>query len=180
MARTIAGLLGTDIRAIISRKKRSSIRALTCVFDQLFNRDDDYEPLDVDLRAYDPLIVAGPIWIHKLASPVRTFLKAPELHGKTIHLFVSHSGNYFEEDADAIRAELSSRGIVPGGPWGLLTRPDGEWHPRNPVGAMLKGIYTTFTADKPPELIERDTVSLLRSPEQGGLHDLIAGNAPAR
>jgi len=176
MARTIAGLLRADTGEIISRKKRSSLLAFTCVFDQLFDRDDDYEPLEVDIPAYDPLIIAGPIWIHKLASPVRTFLKSPELRGKTIHLFVCHSGNYFAEDADRIRAELTSRGMFLRGPWGLLTRPDGEWHPRNPVGAMLKGIHTTFTADKLPEAIEQDTISLLHNPEQNSLLSLIADN----
>jgi len=161
VAKKIAEMVSCNVGAISSKKKRHSIWSLVCVFDQLFDRDDILEPLKLDLRSYSRLFICSPIWIHKLASPVRTFLKLPELRGKDLYLFITNSGNYFEEDAEQIKAEVANLGLNMKGYYEILTRPDGEWHPRNAIGAMIKGIYTVFTPDKPPEEVEKDTEEIV-------------------
>ena len=151
-----------DTERIISKKRRTGFWAINNVVDMLCDQDDVAEPLTHDISAYNPLIFASPIWIHKLCSPVNTLVKNTNLTGKDIYLFVTHSGNYFEADEAVIRKQCDATGATLKGLYGILTRPEGEWHPHNTIGAILKGIHTTLTKDIPPEEIRKKTAELLR------------------
>ena len=89
-------------------------------------------------------------------------MKNMHLEGKDIYIFVTHSGNYFEDDEAVIRKECDAQGATLRGLYGVLTRPEGEWHPRNTLGAMLKGIHTALTEDIPPDEIRKKTTTVLR------------------
>ena len=146
---------------IISKKRRTGFWTINNVFDMLFDRDDIAEPLTHDISTYNPLIFASPIWIHKICSPVKTLMKNTHLAGKDVYIFVTHSGNYFEDDEAVIRKQCDARGATLKGIYGILTRPEGEWHPHNTIGAILKGIHTSITKDIPPEEIRKKAAKLL-------------------
>ncbi len=163
MVREIARRFSCDAEEIISRKKRTGLWTVNNVFDMLLDREDDAEPLRHDIAAFNPLVFASPVWIHKICSPVATVIKHADLTGKDLYVFLSHSGNYFREDGQAIRRSITATGANLRGLYAVLTRPEGEWHPRFALGAILKGIHTTLTSDNPPTKISRDTAALLET-----------------
>lgn len=59
-------------------------------------RDTGFEPLlaeDIDIAAYDDIYLGFPIWADIAPPPIRTFLKAHDWTGKTLHPFISHGGD---------------------------------------------------------------------------------------
>jgi len=112
IAQELARNLSCALEEIVSRKNRHFFWKITCVHDQLFDRDDDMEPVKKDLSGYSQLIVASPIWIHRLSSPVRTFLKYSGLKGKTVWLVLTNNGNFDTNDQNHIIEFVESLGIT--------------------------------------------------------------------
>ena len=55
----------------------------------IFDKDAELQPFTTDLAPYNPIIICSPIWMQKLSSPARTFLKNPALKGKDVYIFAS-------------------------------------------------------------------------------------------
>jgi flavodoxin len=59
-------------------------------------RDSDFEPplaeKVANLAAYDEVYLGFPIWGETAPAPIRSFLKAHDLRGKTIRPFITHGG----------------------------------------------------------------------------------------
>lgn len=132
IARELAKILPCETEEIISRKERHSLWAITCVFDQLFDRDDDVEPVKKDIASYNPLIIAAPVWIHRISSPMRTFLKYAALKENDVFLVLTNNGNFDEEDEKDIRESITSCGLE------------------------VKGCYPVCTSDKDEAALHRD------------------------
>jgi multimeric flavodoxin WrbA len=109
LAQEIARELGCDMVELKSERSRSGFWKVNCVFDQLLDREDDLAPVTKSLELYNPIILAAPIWIHRYASPMRTFLKQAHLHGKDVYAIAAHRGNYREQDGQGIMRLLASR-----------------------------------------------------------------------
>jgi len=123
MAHCLSEMLGCPREEVRSKKDRFYLGAFTCVNDQLFDRDDEIEPSQTDLRLYDPLIIVTPIWIHKIASPMRTFLKRQDLHGRRVFVIAANQGNYSaEKDGQELRAWLEGRGAKVLAVRGIMTK----------------------------------------------------------
>jgi len=132
VAHRISDLLACPREEVRSKKNRFYLGTLTCVNDQLFDRDDENEPSGTKLNEYNPLIIVSPVWIHKLASPMRTYLKNHDLQGRQVYVFATNQGNYTKEkDEHEIRTWLVSRGakvldfrgiMTKGKPWEALRR----------------------------------------------------------
>jgi len=122
IARELARNLNSEIEEIISNKNRHGLWTVNCVFDQLFDRDDDVVPLYRDVREYNPVIIAGPIWIHRFASPLSTLLKSLDLRGKDMYVLVTNQGNYSEKDENNVRNSLAERGAVIRGYASIMTK----------------------------------------------------------
>ena len=122
IARELARNLNGEIEEIISNKNRHGLWTVNCVFDQLFDRDDDVVPLYRDVRVYNPVIIAGPIWIHRFASPLRTLLKSLDLRGKDVYVLVTNQGNYSEKDENNVRNSMAERGAVIRGYASIMTK----------------------------------------------------------
>jgi len=84
---------------------------LTCVLDQLFERDAQIEPFEKDVKGYNPIIIATPIWIGKLSSPARTFIKQSDLQGKEIYILLTYNGSLTEEKENALKEGIISQDI---------------------------------------------------------------------
>ena len=112
IAQELVNNLSCEAVEIISKKNRHYLGTFTCVLDQLFNRDDEIEPVEKDLSAYNPLIIASPVWIHSISSPMRTYLKNSELKEKDAFLILTNNGNYDTEDEDTITKNVTSYGMT--------------------------------------------------------------------
>jgi flavodoxin len=139
VADAISRMLLCPQEEIISKKSRQYLGVLNCVADQLFGFDDRMEPLRHTVQDYAPLVIASPVWMHKLASPVRTVIKKAGLKDRDVYVFVTHRGNYGAADAQAITTWLERQ------------------------GALVKGLYALQTENLPAEQITRETELLVKS-----------------
>ncbi len=80
-------------------------------FENIFDKDAELQPFTMDLTAYNPIIICSPIWMQKISSPARTFLKNPQLKGKEVYLFVTYAGRWGEDKEQEVKKELPERGI---------------------------------------------------------------------
>jgi len=149
VAREMAQNLKCEIEEIISNENRHGLWTVNCVFDQLLDRDDDVVPLYHDVTAYNPVIIAGPIWIHRFATPLRTILKSMDLPGKDIYVVVTNQGNYSEKDENNVRNSLKERGAHIRGYAGIMTRDKTENDLKQETRRVLEDLYNIFPALKP-------------------------------
>ena len=137
VALELANRLSWEVEEVVSRKNRNYLGTVTCVFDQLFDRDDVVEPAKRDLSGYNPVLIASPVWIHKISSPMRTLLKQSNLEGKDAFLVLTNNGNFDGEDEKGIREKISSFGFT------------------------VKGCYPVCTTDKDEAALHRDAQKIL-------------------
>ena len=105
---------------------------LTCVLDQVLAREAQIEPLKKDVKGYNPIIIATPIWLGKLSSPARTFIKQSDLQGKEIYILLTYNGSFTEEKENALKEGVTSQRI------------------------NLKELYKVVTKEKTDEEIKKD------------------------
>lgn len=144
IAQELAKGLSCETEEVISRKNRHFFGTITCVFDQLFDRDDDIEPTKKDLSAYNPLIIASPVWIHRISSPVRTFLKHSEFKKKEAFLILTNNGNYDVEDESTIIQSAKSYGITTKGCYSICTRGKDKRELRQHATSIVKDIASVI------------------------------------
>ena len=72
-ARDMAAILPADHVEVTESKSRSMA---TIVLDVLFGRIPKVAAPDVDLGAYDLVVFVGPVWMGRVASPLRAWFKA--------------------------------------------------------------------------------------------------------
>lgn len=112
VARAISTALHCPAIAIHSEKKRTGMWTITCVLDQLLDRHDTTATPDRPLPPRGPIIVAAPVWIHRIASPMRTFLDSHDFCGRTAVLVLTHRGNFGLQDLTRAGQYLQSRGLL--------------------------------------------------------------------
>jgi flavodoxin len=123
VADTLMEHLACPVENIQSTKNREGfLGVITCVLDQLLNRDDILEPLQKDPKNFNPIILVTPVWIGKLASPSRTCIKQPGFAGKDIYLMLTYNGSLTEEKEKVLREEISAQGITLKGLYKIITK----------------------------------------------------------
>jgi hypothetical protein len=122
VAAELGRAFGCERLELTSMRERTGFWKVNCVIDQLFDRDDLPGPLKLDAAQYNPIIIACPIWIHRLASPMRTYLDHQRLAGKDVYAIVTHQGNYGEKDEQAVKHFLAAQGMHLKGYGAVLTR----------------------------------------------------------
>jgi flavodoxin len=123
VANALAKRFACDIEEIQSTEDRTGILgAFTCVLDQLLDRDDNVLPYNKDLSNYNPIIIATPIWLGKLSSPIRTFIKQTGLKDKEVYLALTFNGRLTEEKEKLIIESLAAQGITPQGIYKIITK----------------------------------------------------------
>lgn len=140
VAKELARNLSCDTEEIVSRKNRFLWGTLTCIHDQLFDRDDDIEPIKKDLSTYNRLIIASPVWVHRISSPMRTFLKYSGLRGKAVCLVLTNNGNYDDEDQNKVIKSVESYGIHVYGCYDVCTNEKSKYELRQDARSLVKGI----------------------------------------
>ena len=115
--------LSGTIEELQSTKNREGLLGVfTCVLDQLLDRDDILKPLDKDPKDYDPVIIVAPIWIGKLSSPARTFIKQAGLKGKDVYLVLTYNGSLTEDKEKALEETITAQGITLKGIYKIITK----------------------------------------------------------
>jgi flavodoxin len=131
--------LSCKIECIQSTKNREGFSGVfTCVVDQLLNRDDIFQPLEENPNNYNPVILVSPVWMGKLASPARTFIKQTRLDGKDIYLILTYNGSLSGDKEKAIAEEITAQ------------------------GGILKGIYKIITKEKTEDEIKKEVINQLK------------------
>jgi flavorubredoxin len=121
IAQELSRALSCETEEIVSQKYRQYLWKITCVNDQLFDRDDALAPVKTDLTKYNQLIIASPVWIHTISSPMRTLIKYNGFKNKQVWLVLTNQGNYGPADEKAIIQFLNDWGITVRGCYAVCT-----------------------------------------------------------
>jgi flavodoxin len=106
-------------------------------YENFFDKDAELQPFTTDLAPHNPIIICSPVWMGKLSSPARTFLKNPALKGKDVYIFASFNGHWAEEkEAEQVK-NLAGSGII------------------------LKNIYRIVLGKKTEEEIKKEVIAHL-------------------
>ena len=115
-------LSGTTEELQSTKNREGLLGVFTCVLDQLLDRDDILKPHDKDPKEYDPVIIVAPIWIGKLSSPARTFIKQAGLQGKDVYLVLTYNGSLTEDKEKALEETITAQGITLKGIYKIITK----------------------------------------------------------
>ena len=124
LAEHLANLLECGIAHITETRRRSWLRTL---LDVGLGRAPRIEPLPVDLRAYRHVVLIGPVWASRLASPLRTFL-AQHRHELDEYSFITLCGYAHPGQKRRLTDELTRR--VGHAPRAICELPVAELLPR--------------------------------------------------
>jgi flavodoxin len=113
-------------------------------YENFFDKDAELQPFTTDLVPNNPIIICSPVWMGKLSSPARTFLKNPALKGKDVYVFASFNGHWAEEkEAEQVK-NLTGSGIV------------------------VKGVYRMVLGKKTEDEIKQEVLKQLEKKPIGG------------
>jgi flavodoxin len=104
LAHEIARQLGAEIESIRdATPRRGAIGMLRSIVDASFRREPPIRPPEKKPMDYDLLVLGGPIWAGRLASPVRTYARRHAAGARRIAFFCTQGGR----GADRALAELA-------------------------------------------------------------------------
>jgi len=139
-----------EIGEVKSKKYRGGfLGAFICVLDQLLDRYDIIEIFTKDLESYSLIIIASPIWIHRLCSPIRTFIKEVGLEGKEVYLFLTNNGDFSKENKNDIKRVLTSQKIKVKGMYAILTEDKTEVEIKRATRESLDTMLKTMESSNP-------------------------------
>ena len=138
----IAGELKNQLSCEVGEIKTASERSgiwgfVVSGYENIFDKDADLQPFAIDIAAHNPIIICAPIWMQKLSSPARTFLKNPDVKGKDIYVFASFQGRWGEDKEAELVKNLTGTGIV------------------------VKGVYRMVLGKKTEEEIKKEVIAQL-------------------
>ena len=103
--------LNADIAELKTVSERSGIWGFVVSgYENIFDKDADLQPFTADLTAHNPIILCAPIWMQKISSPARVFLKNPALKGKDLYVFASFQGRWGEDKEAELVKNLAGIG----------------------------------------------------------------------
>lgn len=109
VASVLKNQLGCGMEEIVSKSKKGTG---TIFMDQVFDRTDEQEPLKQNLDAYNQIIIVTPIWLMRLSSPARTFIKQGVLNGKEVYLVTVSGGPMSKGRKNAFKEFGAEHGLT--------------------------------------------------------------------
>jgi len=103
IAHVLQERLSCDLVRIETVKKRTKF---SIFLDFVFHREPAIRSLEVPLGEYDRLVILGPIWAGKIASPVRTFLRTQK-HRINRYAFLTVCGGGQSAQKENVKNELT-------------------------------------------------------------------------
>ncbi len=150
VARELAADLGADsveIKSKLNRQEFSGI--ITCLLDQLLDRDDDPELIPVDIASHNPVIIASPTWLKTLSSPARTFIQQHDFKGKDVYIVLTYNGKA-RDDIDAkLKEIIAPRGGTFAGLFTLIAKGKDEQGLRDEAKKLAEKMRPRLAAKKP-------------------------------
>lgn len=105
LAREIASELKADSETLRdARPRRGALGMLRSLLDAIFRREPPIAPVEKRPMDYDLLVLGGPIWAGRFASPVRTYARRHAGGANRIAFFCTQGGR----GAEKAMAELAS------------------------------------------------------------------------
>jgi len=95
VANAIKDALNADIFEIktMDKKKRTGFaKYLWGGFQAITRKKPELEPLSIDTKAYDLIVLGTPVWASSPSPAMFSFLSKTEITGKKIALFCCHAG----------------------------------------------------------------------------------------
>jgi len=93
IANEIRDATGADIEEIGEIKPRKGVGgAIRALFDAVTRRTPPILVADHDPADYDLLVIGGPVWAGRIASPVRTYAKRYGTHAQHVAFFCTEGG----------------------------------------------------------------------------------------
>lgn len=102
LAKYLQEKLHGDIVKLETLKKRTGVSIL---LDLMFGRKPEIKPVPYSLRDYDHLVLLGPIWAGRLATPLKTFI-SNEKRNIIHYSFVTLCGGGSPDQKSKIKKEL--------------------------------------------------------------------------
>ena len=102
----IAKALGADTLRLRPKKEFPSKGALKFVWggkSALMAEAPELVATDVDVDAYERIVLGTPVWASTFAPPLRTFLKGHDIAGKRVAAFVCQAGSGGEKALARLR-----------------------------------------------------------------------------
>ncbi|MEN8906558.1 MAG: hypothetical protein ABF289_11425 [Clostridiales bacterium] len=96
LSQSVAKELAADIIEVTELKERT---IKTIIIDIMFNREPNINPIPNDLKDYDIVILNGPIWMGKVASPLCSYFKYIS-NAKCDYAFFSISGGAYNKNTN--------------------------------------------------------------------------------
>jgi len=91
LARALAEGLGADLEELKDTRKRSGlIGYLRCGWESTFQRLTPLQPISVEPKDYDLVLVGTPVWNAGVSSPVRSFLVHHGVRCKNVAFFCTY------------------------------------------------------------------------------------------
>ncbi|RDK06387.1 flavodoxin family protein [Cupriavidus lacunae] len=108
VAEAIAARSGWPLAEVADTKSRAGILGdLRCVIDNLFQRQVEYRYNGPALDRYEHVVVLAPVWMGRLAAPMRSFLAAsvgtPPLAARVSAICVMAARGGFQAEAEIAR-----------------------------------------------------------------------------
>jgi len=150
VAHELASGLGADSAEIKSKLNRQEFSGImTCLLDQLLDRDDDPEAIPVDIASHNPVIIASPTWLKTLSSPARTFIQQHDFKGKDVYIVLTYNGKA-RDDIDAkLKEIIAPRGGTFAGLFTLIAKGKDEQGLRDEAKKLAEKMRPRLAAKTP-------------------------------
>lgn len=93
VASALRAELSCDVEPIVDRSPRGgTLGFLRSIVDSVFGLEADLDPLNVNLRDYDLVLIGTPVWNTTMSTPVRTFLSRHRDELRRVGFFCTYGG----------------------------------------------------------------------------------------
>lgn len=126
-AEQIAGKIGADTLRLVPKTAYPDKGFKKFLFggkSAVMKETPELEPYKVDIKQYERIVLATPVWAGTLAPPLRTFIREEDLSGKELALVASSMGGSPGKTFEHLKALLGVTGDIP-----ALSLKDPKSHP---------------------------------------------------
>ena len=81
-----------EIKTVDTKKRKGIFLILWGVFQVKGNKKPEFQPLSIDVNAFDLIILGTPVWAGSPAPAMVSFLSKTEIKGKKVAIFCCHGG----------------------------------------------------------------------------------------
>ena len=100
LAQELATMTGWDCMEVKDLHPRDGVWGqLRCIWDVLLHRHPGIEMYDRPVQGYETVVLAAPVWLQSLASPMRTFIARHRGHFSAVAYACTYGGRGAEKAA---------------------------------------------------------------------------------